>query len=67
LKKEYKPSIIIVVMLGIKEYVKDAIILSGLRTVKYYSIPFAGNGNQNRYKAELSMILQELQNEKILS
>ena len=62
----YKPVLIIVIMFKIKEYVKDAIILAGLGALEYYAIPFAGNGNQNRYVSELSEILRKLLKENII-
>jgi hypothetical protein len=65
--KEYKPTLIIIVMKEIAKLVRDAISQSGLHTIENYEIPFGGNGNQKRYKTELSNILHDLQNVGILN
>ena len=56
--QRYKPKVIIVALKKIEPYAKEAIELSGIEA-DYYKIPFAGNGWQNQYIAELKVILRK--------
>lgn len=58
--KGYKPEIIIVVMLAIEDEVRRAAKMADLESTPLYSVPFPAQGNQRRYVAALSGILQEL-------
>ena len=55
--KSYQPDVIIVALKKIAMYTQQAIELSGVKS-KYYQIPFAGNGWQNKYIEELEKILK---------
>jgi hypothetical protein len=57
---EYKPDVVITILLGIKDYVEEASDRAKLDSAKRYAIPFAGNGTQGRYVDELAEILREL-------
>lgn len=63
---EYKPDVVITILLGIKDYVEEACNRAKLDNVKRFAIPFAGNGNQGRYVAELAEILRELRAKHII-
>lgn len=62
---EYKPDIVITILLSIKDFVRDACDRAKLDAQRF-SIPFAGNGNQGRYVDELAKILHELRGRGIL-
>ena len=64
---EYKPDVVIKILLGIKDYVEEACARAKLDNVKRFAIPFAGNGNQGRYVDELVKILRELSSKRIIS
>ncbi len=63
---EYKPDVVITILLGIKDYVEEACVKAKLDNVKRFAIPFAGNGNQGRYVDELVKILRELSSKRII-
>lgn len=65
--KQYQPDVIIIMLLKIVAYVKDAIIISKLQDINYWAVPYGGYGNQNRYIEELSIILDQLVKDGIIS
>ena len=65
--KDYKPEVVICIMLAISDYVKDALEKSKLpAATPYYAIPFGGNGQQGRYRQKLAAILRDLQQKNII-
>ncbi len=66
--REYQPAIIICIMLGIREYVRESLIQSGLSaTTEFHAIPFGGNGQQGRYRQKLAIILRDLQHRNVIN
>lgn len=53
-----QPIIVISILKRIEKYVIEAIELSGVKT-QFYSVPFPGFGNQNRFKDEVLGILEK--------
>ena len=64
--KGYQPDGIIIMLLKIVAYVKDAISISKLPDIDYWAVPYGGYGNQNRYREELSLILDQLVKDGII-
>lgn len=56
--KEYDPSVIIIVLKKIEKYVNKAISKSKVTPV-VHTLPFPGNGHQNKYIKELSKLLRK--------
>ena len=56
--KNYNPEAIVIVLKKIERYVKYAIRTSGL-SCAVYTLPFPGNGHQNRYIEGLISILKK--------
>ncbi len=54
---EYRPLAVVSMMIGIKEVVEGAVAMAGLLNVSHYAVPFAGNGQQLRFRQEMSRIL----------
>ncbi|MDR3560586.1 MAG: hypothetical protein P4N59_03955 [Negativicutes bacterium] len=63
---EYKPDVVIAILLSIKDYVREACDRAKLDNAIRFAIPFAGNGNQGRYVDELAKILRELRVKQIV-
>ena len=57
--REYHPLAIVSLLRSIEEYVEDAAIAAG-STAARYSVPFAGNGQQGRFKIAMAHILPKL-------
>ncbi len=56
--KQMQPTVIVTVLKRIETHVREAINQSGIST-KAYTLPFPGNGHQNRYIVMLAEILQQ--------
>ncbi len=54
---DFDPEAIVIVLKKIERYVKNAIGIAGLRC-PVYSLPFPGNGHQNKFIKELSSVLE---------
>ena len=66
--RDYNPKVVICIMLGIRDYVKDAVERSRLpATIEFRAIPFGGNGQQGRYREELAVILRDLQQRNVIN
>ena len=66
--QDYNPKVVICIMLGIRDYVKDAVERSRLpATTEFRAIPFGGNGQQGRYREELATILRDLQQRNVIN
>lgn len=66
--KEYQCTEIICIMIGIREYVKEAIERAGLpHATRFRAIPFGGNGQQGRYREGLASILIDLQQRGVIN
>lgn len=59
--KCYKPEVIAIALKRIEKYVREAIDKADL-SCPIYTLPFAGNGHQNKYIDELSKILKRHMN-----
>ncbi len=55
---DYNPEAIVIVLKKIERYVKNAIRITGL-SCPVYTLPFPGNGHQNRFIQGLSIILEK--------
>lgn len=55
---EMKPLIVVSVLKSIEKNVREAVGLSGVKTI-FYSVPFPGNGHQKRFKEEVIKILDK--------
>ena len=56
--KDYKPEVIVIVLKKIDRYVKKATKIAGL-SCPIYTLPFPGNGHQNKFIQEFSNILEK--------
>jgi hypothetical protein len=56
---EYRPLAIVPVLLSIREIVREA-AAEAASDAKFYSVPFAGQGQQSRFKSEMAKILPHL-------
>ena len=56
--KSLEPPVLVIVLKKIEPFVREAIAQSGVNTT-VYTIPFAGNGHQNKYMNELHKIIQQ--------
>jgi hypothetical protein len=56
--KTYKPKVIVIALRRIENYVKEAINIANI-ACPIYTLPFAGNGHQNKYIQELAIILKK--------
>ena len=61
--KDYKPEVIVIVLIKIDQYVKKAIKIAEL-SCPVYTLPFPGNGHQNKFIQEFSNILEKHYAEK---
>ena len=60
---DFDPEAIVIVLKKIERYVKNAISIAGL-SCPVYSLPFPGNGHQNRFIKDLSTVLEKHYSEK---
>jgi len=54
---EHNPDVIVIIMKKIDRYVREAIKLSK-KSCSVYTLPFPGNGHQNKFMSEFSTILR---------
>jgi len=64
--REYRPEAIVVVMSAIKDQVEQSARSAGLGSVPFRAVPFPARGNQKKYVAQLTKVLQELKEKGII-
>jgi hypothetical protein len=57
--KEYQPRAIVSLLLSIR-YIVDAAAIDAGSDARLFAVPFAGNGNQNRFRKQIAPILPQL-------
>ena len=64
--KSYNPDVIVILMIGIKKHVKEAIKLSGIKCKKIYTTHFPSMGWHKKYLEEITSIFNELKDTNYL-
>lgn len=63
---EWRPQAVIAGLKKIESFVQDAVIRARVET-EFFTVPYAGNGSQNRYVRELTEILRGLREKGVIS
>ena len=64
---QISPKIIISVMKSIKKPVDKSLLLASMTNVQHFSLPFPAMSHQHKYVMELSQILVEINDKKIIN
>ncbi|MGC2064118.1 MAG: hypothetical protein WA610_14175 [Thermodesulfovibrionales bacterium] len=65
--KEIRPEAVITVKRTIEAHISRALIIAGLSNIPNYSLPFPAMGHQMQYVQELSEVIHDLKNRKIIA
>ncbi len=57
---DYRPAVVVALMIGIEPMVRDAIAKAGLSDRPFHVIPFPGCGQQGRFSSKMAEIIPKL-------